>query len=281
MARSCRALGVSRSGFYAWLRRGESRRSREDRELTGKIVQVFAESRGTYGAPRIRAALRLEGIRVGRKRIARLMREAGLQAVTRRRRVRTTVSTHRPPPAPDLVGRRFSVTGPDRLWVADITYVPTRKGFIYLAVILDAWSRRVVGWSVGDRLETDLVVGALEMALTRRRPQGVIHHSDRGTQYTSHWFRMHCLENGVKTSMGRTGDCYDNAMAESFFATLECELLALREFRSREEARRELFAFIEGWYNTRRLHSAIGYHAPAAFERLAENEAAYASPTVH
>jgi putative transposase len=270
IATMCRLLGVSSSGYYAWAKRTPSRRGQADAVLLSHIRTAHAASRGTYGAPRIHAELREDGIRVGRKRVARLMAAAGLTGVSRRRFVRTTVRGGGRQ-APDLVERKFTADRPDLLWVADITYVPTRAGFLYLAVVLDACSRRIVGWAMDTKLVTQLVLNALEMALTRRRPEGgVIHHSDQGSQYTSIEFGLRCRAAGVRPSMGSVGDAYDNAMCESFFATLECELLARHRFENQSAARMELFGFIEGFYNRRRRHSAIGYLSPVDYEhRLA------------
>jgi putative transposase len=195
------------------------------------------------------------------------MRQAGLRGVSRRRFVVTTVRDKDREPAPDLVQRDFEAAGPNQLWVADITYIPTWAGFLYLAVVLDAWSRRVVGWAMATNLRTELVLEALEMAVLQRQPQGVIHHSDQGCQYTSIAFGKRCREAGVRPSMGSVGDAYDNAMCESFFATLECELLARRRFATQAEARMAVFDFVEGFYNSRRRHSALGYLSPLAFER--------------
>jgi putative transposase len=195
------------------------------------------------------------------------MRRGGLRGVCRRRKWRTTVRDEHARPAPDLVERDFTATGPDQLWVADITYVPTAVGFLFLAVVLDAWSRRIVGWAMQTHLKTDLVLQALEMALHQRRPTNVIHHSDQGTQYTSIAFGLRCKTAGVRPSMGSVGDCFDNAMCESFFATLECELLDRERFRTPAEATMKVFDFIEGWYNPRRRHSALGYKSPAQFEQ--------------
>ena len=203
------------------------------------------------------------------KRVARLMREQGLAGVSRRRGTRTTCPEPGRRAAPDLVERRFEAEAPDRLWVADITYVPTWAGFVFLAVVLDVFSRRIVGWAMADHLRTELVLDALNMAATQRRPEAVVHHSDQGTQYTSLAFGKRCREMGVRPSTGSVGDCYDNAMAESFFATLECELIDRRSFRTRAEAMRVLFDFIEGWYNPHRRHSALGYLSPNDFERAA------------
>lgn len=265
----CRLLGVSRSGYYAWRRRpARSSRAQADAVLERRISEIHKRSRGTYGRPRIHAELASQGVRVGGKRIARLMRRLGLEGVSRRKkgppRVRGAKQTA---PAPDLVERNFAASGPDQLWVADITYVPTAAGFLYLSVVMDAWSRRIVGWSMATDLRSELVLGALDMALGQRRPRGVIHHSDQGCQYTSLAFGLRCKEAGVRPSMGSVGDCYDNAMCESFFATLECELLGRTRFRTHVEARSAIFEFIEGWYNPRRRHSALGYESPMSYER--------------
>ena len=268
IATMCRVLGVSSSGYYAWQDRAPSARAQHDAELTMKIHTIHLESRGTYGAPRVHAELAAQGAHVGRKRVARLMRAARVQGVSRRKWVITTTRDPEARPAPDLVQRDFTVDGPDRLWVADITYVPTGAGFLYLAVVLDAWSRRVVGWAMATHLRTELVLTALDMALEQRRPHGVIHHSDHGCQYTSIAYGQRCLAFGVRPSMGSVGDAYDNALCESFFATLECELLDRERFRTPAEARRALFDFIEGWYNPHRRHSALDYESPLRYERI-------------
>jgi len=263
----CRLLDVSTSGYYAWRGRGRSARAISDASLIERISEIHQWSDGTYGAPRIHAELADRGVHVGRKRVARLMKEAGLQGVSRRK---TTFTTRRDPavrPASDLVDRDFRADGPDQLWVADITYIPTWAGFLYLAVVLDVWSRRVVGWSMATHLRTQLVINALNMALMRRRPTAVIHHSDHGCQYTSIAFGKRCSEMGVRPSMGSVGDCYDNALCESFFATLECELIDRSTFRSHSAARIAIFRFIEGWYNPLRRHSALGQLSPVNFER--------------
>jgi putative transposase len=267
--RMCRLLGVSPSGYYAWSRRSSSQHAQSDAALLARIRAIHERSRGTYGAPRIHAELHACGELVSRKRVARLMREAGLRGASRRRPITTTVRDANRP-APDLVKRDFTAAGRDRLWVADITYIPTVSGFLYLSVVVDAWSRRVVGWSMATHLRTELVLEALNMALGQRRPQEVIHHSDQGTQYTSIAFGQRCREAGVRPSMGSVGDCFDNALCESFFATLECELLERRRFRTQGEARMAVFEFLEGWYNPQRRHSALGYLSPAEFERRAE-----------
>jgi putative transposase len=266
IASMCRLLGVSSSGYYAWMKRHPSRRAETDVALLSDIHVAHASSRGTYGAPRIHVELMAKGIRVGRKRVARLMSQAGLAGVSRRRFVVTTVKGNGRQ-APDLVERDFTAEAPDRLWVADITYIPTWAGFLYVAVVLDAFSRRIVGWSMATTLATQLVLDALNMALVTRRPNEVIHHSDQGSQYTSIAFGQRCREAGVRPSMGSAGDAYDNAMCESFFATLECELLNRCRFKTQAEARRAVFAFIEGFYNPRRRHSSIDYLSPIDYER--------------
>jgi putative transposase len=267
VALMCHLLEVSTSGYYKWLKRGPSQRAREDAWLLERIETFHEESRGTYGSPRILEDLKDSGIHVGRKRVARLMQAAGLVGVSRRRGIRTTIRDGSGRRAPDLVERDFAVDGPDQLWVADITYVPTWAGFLYLAVVMDAWSRRVVGWAMAAHLRKELVLEALDMALLQRKPESVIHHSDQGCQYTSIAFGQRCEDAGVRPSMGSVGDCFDNAMCESFFATLECELLDRTTYKTRSEARLSIFDFIEGFYNPRRRHSSIGYHSPASFER--------------
>jgi len=262
----CRVLGVSPSGYYAWRHRKPSRRAREAEALTKKIRKIHKRSQGTYGAPRIQAELAENGTQVGCKRVARLMRAADLQGVSRRKGPRTTRRQPGAQPAPDLVQRDFTATGPDELWVADITYVATWAGWLYLAVVLDAWSRRVVGWAMATHLRTELVLEALSMALSQRRPQAVIHHSDQGSQYTSLAFGNRCREVGIRPSMGSVGDCFDNALCESFFATLECELLDRSTFQTPAEARIAVFQFIEGWYNPHRRHSALGQRSPMRYE---------------
>lgn len=264
----CRVLGVSASGFYAWRDRAPSQRAIADAVLTERIRRIHLQSDEIYGSPNIHAELRELGVRVGRKRVARLMRQAGLRGVSRRRGfVVTTRRDTRQRPAPDLVGRRFVADAPDQLWVADMTYVPTWAGFVFLAIVLDVWSRRVVGWAVGEHMSSDLVLAALNMALEQRKPEAVIHHSDQGSQYTSIAFGNRCRQMGVRPSMGSVGDAYDNAMAESFFASLECELLDRRSLKTKTEARLALFRYIEGWYNPRRRHSALGRVSPVNFER--------------
>jgi putative transposase len=236
-----------------------------DDALIEEIRAAHAASKGTYGAPRLQIDLAEIGIRISRKRVARLMRHAGLAGVSRRKSTVTTVRDGARQ-APDLVDRNFTADRPNMLWVADITYIPTWAGFLYLAVVLDAFSRRIVGWSMATTLHTQVVLDALDMALWQRRPSGVIHHSDQGSQYTSIEFGKRCREAGVRPSMGSVGDAYDNAMAESFFATLECELLDRRRFKTQAEARIAVFEFIEGFYNPRRRHSSLRYLSPITFE---------------
>ena len=274
----CRVLEVSASGYYAWTSRPPSRRSVEDTRLLELIRTFHRTSRGTYGTPRIHRDLRAAGIRIGRKRVARLLKQAGLRGVSRRKWVTTTIRAAQARPAPDLVQRRFAANGPNQLWVADITYVPTSSGTLFLAVVLDVWSRRVIGWAMETHLRTELVLAALNMAIAQRRPHDVIHHSDQGCQYTAVGFGVRCRDAGVRPSMGSVGDCYDNALCESFFATLECELLDRVTFRSPTEARTGVFDFIEGWYNPRRRHSALDYDSPLAFERRHISSVSVASP---
>jgi putative transposase len=264
----CRVLNVSASGYYAWRDRPPSRRAMDNAVMVERIRRVHAESDATYGMPRVRAELIDQGVRISGKRVARLMRINAIRGVSRRRNfVVTTRRDQRQRPAPDLVKREFVADGPNQLWVADMTYVPTWAGFIFLAIVLDVWSRRIVGWAIGEQMTAELVLAALNMALQQRRPEGVIHHSDQGSQYTSVAFGERCKKMGVRPSMGTVGDAYDNAMAESFFATLECELIDRRSWQTTTEARLALFTYIEGWYNPRRRHSALGQISPAKFER--------------
>jgi len=245
-----------------------SARREADIGLTAKIHAIHRRSRGTYGAPRVHAELTDDhGLRVGCKRVARLMRAASLQGFTPKRFVRTTVRDETNAAAIDLVNRQFKATAPDQLWVADITYIPTWAGFLYLAIVLDVFSRKIVGWAMENHLRTELILAALNMALVLRRPAGIVHHSDRGCQYTSYAFGKRCQEMNVMPSMGSVGDAYDNAMAETFFATLEKELLSQGPFKSQAEAPTATFRFLEGWYNPHRRHSALGYLSPINFER--------------
>jgi len=279
IATMCRVLEVSASGYYAWLKRPPSARARADAELSSRITAIHQYSRATYGAPRIHEELLAAGLRVGRKRVARLMNTAGLYGVSRRRWVSTTVRDRNARPAPDLVERNFVAPAPNCLWVADITYIPSWAGFLYLAVVLDAFSRKIVGWAMETHLRTELVLAALNMALGQRRPAAVIHHSDQGSQYTSLAFGQRCRDAGVRPSMGSVGDCFDNAMCESFFATLECELLDRRRFKTQLEARMAVFEFIEGWYNPHRRHSALDYLSPIDYERIQPTRTLTTSPS--
>jgi putative transposase len=251
--------------------------------MVERIRAIHADSDGTYGMPRVRAELIDRGVRISGKRVARLMRSNAIRGVSRRRGfVVTTRRDQRQRPAPDLVQREFAADGPNQLWVADMTYVPTWAGFIYLAIVLDVWSRRVVGWAIGEDMTAELVLAALNMALQQRRPDGVIHHSDQGSQYTSLAFGERCKKMGVRPSMGTVGDAYDNAMAESFFATLECELIDRRKWETKTEARLALFTYIEGWYNPRRRHSSLGHTSPAVFEqRQPEKMRSRSQPAEH
>jgi putative transposase len=263
----CRMLGVSKSGYYAWRSRPPSERRRRDALLIEMIRQIHSRSRETYGYPRVHAELRSLGVKCGRRRVARLMRAEGLWGCVRGKKRRTTRRDPRAAPAPDLLRGDFVAAQPNRVWLADITYIPTREGFLYLAFILDTHSRRIVGWSMDSHMRTELVVDALEMAVWRRKPSaGLVHHSDRGVQYTAISFGKRLEEVGIVPSMGRTGTALDNAMAESFIATLKTELVHRRHFPDREVARSAIFEYLEGFYNRRRLHSALSYQSPRSYE---------------
>ena len=264
----CETLKVSTSGYYDWRDRPLSQRAKANVSLCERIVQAHQASDETYGMPRIRAELADSGVIASRKRIARLMRAMHIQGVSRRRAwCVTTERNKRQRPAPDLVKREFVAKDLNQLWVADMTYIPTWEGFLYLAVVTDVFSRKVVGWAFGVQMTADLVIMALNMALHTRKPDSVIHHSDQGSQYTSVAFGNRCREMGVRPSMGSVGDAYDNAMAESFFASLECELIARRSWKTKTEARMAVFTWIESWYNPHRRHSALNYLSPNNFER--------------
>jgi len=270
----CRMLGVSRSGYYDWRDRPSSVRNRADAALTERIRKIHERSRHTYGSPRIHAELRALGTRCGRKRVERLMRKARLQGCMRGRRRGATRRSKRAAAAEDLVKRDFAATRSDKVWVADITYVATGEGFLYLAFILDVHSRRVVGWAMEDHLRTEIVVDALRMAVWRRKPApGLVHHSDQGAQYTSLSFGERLKEVGITPSMGRTGSALDNAMAESFVSTLKAELVSDLKFPSRQAAKTAVFDYLETFYNTRRLHSSLGYRSPSDFEEDRMEEA--------
>ena len=272
----CRMLGVSRSGYYCWRDKPPSARSLQDAALTEKIREIHRRSRETYGSPRVHAELKALGTRCSRKRVERLMREAGVRGCMRGKRRGTTRRGKRAP-VEDLVKRNFAATEADRVWVADITYVATREGFLYLAFILDVYSRRIVGWAMENHLRTELVVDALRMAVWRRKPApGLVHHSDQGVQYTSLSFSERLKEVGITPSMGRTGSALDNAMAESFVSTLKVELVSRMEFPTRQAAKTAVFEYLETFYNTRRLHSSLGYRSPADFEEDRIEEASVA-----
>ena len=261
----CRIVGVAVSGFYAWRRRRPGRRREGDRRMSERIGVIFAASRRTYGSPRVHAELRAEGVRVGRKRVARLMREGGLAVARQRRRVpRTTDGRHDLPVAPNLLDRNFAVERPDAVWLADISYVPTGEGWLYLAAIKDMATREIVGWGMADHLREELARDALLMAIQRRQPPpGLIHHSDRGVQYASGPYRKVLGRHGIRQSMSRKGDCYDNAPMESFFGTLKTELVYRTSFPTREAAKRAIFEYVEAFYNRRRRHSGLGFLTPA------------------
>ena len=272
----CRTLRVSRAGYYAWKRRGPSARAVADDQLTRQIVVVHQQSRGTYGAPRVQAQLQAAGQVVSRKRVARLMRHAGLVGTQRRRRVRTTVADPTARPAPNLVQRQFQAQAPNQLWVGDLTFIPTDEGWLYLAVLVDVYSRRVVGWAMAEHLRAELALAALEMALQRRRPQAgqLVHHTDRGCQYTAAAYQTRLAAHGITVSMSRTGDCFDNALAESFFGSLKTELVEDAHWLTRRAARTAIFDWLEVFYNRQRLHSALGYRSPAVFEAITRTLAA-------
>jgi putative transposase len=273
----CKVLKVSRSGYHAWKDRPPSKRARENAALTERIREIHHRSRGTYGYPRVHAELRALGVLCSRKRVARLMRKDRLQGCIRgRRRKHTTRQNPLAVPAPDLVERNFVATAPDRLWTADITYLPTDEGFLYLAFILDVYSRKVVGWSMANHLRSELVAAALEMAIRRRNPSaGLIHHSDRGVQYTALSFGKRLEQAGIVPSMGRAGSALDNAISESFVSTLKSEI-GVSRYLSRQAARASIFEFIELFYNRVRRHSSLGYLSPSEYEQAILEEAAVA-----
>lgn len=267
----CRVLQVSRGGYYNWVKRQEeppSRREMANQQLTAAIQITFKRSRGTYGAPRIHAELKSQGIECSRPRVARLMRKAGIKARRRRAyKVTTTLSKHNYPVAPNTLNRQFWAAGPDEKWVGDITYIPTKEGWLYLAAVLDIYSRKVVGWAMDKHMEEGLVASALQMAAKHRQPgEGVLHHTDRGSQYASHAYQQLLDTHGMQVSMSRKGDCYDNAVMESFFSTLKAECVT-GVYTSRAQARQSIFEYVEVWYNRQRRHSALGYQSPETFEQ--------------
>lgn len=267
VGRMCDVLGVSRSGYYAWRERPLSERMQSNTRLLLHIRAVYHESRRTYGSRRVYHELREQGIPCSRHRIARLMRQDGLRAVQRQRYKQTTRPNPRLPVAPNVLNRDFTAQRPNQKWVADFTYIPTAQGWLYLATVMDVFSRQIVGWSMSERQQTALVEDALQMALARRCPQtGLLHHSDRGSQYASHDYQKLLAKQHIQVSMSRSGNCYDNAMMESFFATLKAEWVDQR-YATRAEARSAIFDYIERWYNRRRRHSSLGYLSPAVFEQ--------------
>lgn len=264
----CRVLGVSSSGYYAWRKREPSRRKQENKVLLEEIQHIFTGSRETYGSPRIQAELNAQGMDCSRGRVARLMRQNGLKARCRRRYRVTTKADQRHSVAANVLDRDFTAQQPNQKWLADITYIDTQQGWLYLAAVLDVFSRRIVGWSMHKRMTKSLVIDALQMALGQRETtDDLLHHSDRGSQYTSTAYQDLLLSYDITVSMSGTGNCYDNAMMESFFATLKAEWVTHR-YATRDLARRDIFEFIERWYNRQRRHSALGYLSPLAFERL-------------
>jgi len=271
----CRALAVSAAGYYAWRSRPESPRSLQARTLLSAIRVIHQESREPYGSPSICDALVKQGHRTGEHRVARLMRVAGLRSKTKRRfRVKTTDSNHSFPIAPDRVDRDFRADAANEVWVSDMTYIPTDEGWLYLAVTMDLFSRKIVGWSMAPSMHADIVVNALKMAINQRRPEpGLVHHSDRGSQYASEAFRSALAERGLLASMSRKGNCYDNAAMESFFHSLKTELVSHEQYRNHSHARASLFDYIEAFYNRQRLHSTLDYRSPVDFERASTNVA--------
>ncbi|WP_257463580.1 IS3 family transposase [Archangium lipolyticum] len=266
----CEQLGVSRSGYYAWKERPESERDKADRALAEVVTRIHRDSRGTYGSPRVHAELRAQGQRVSRKRVARLMNEQGIAARKRRRFVRTTDSRHNQPVAPNILERNFSPGQPNSTWATDITYVGTGQGWLYLAVVMDLFSRKVVGWSMSEHIDRHLVLNALDMALKGRQPpQGLLHHSDRGSQYASTDYQQALAARGIQCSMSRKGNALDNAVVESFFSSLKQELVYTTDFATHEQARLALFEYIEVFYNRQRRHSSLGYVSPVDFELAA------------
>jgi len=264
----CRVLEVSRGGFYRWLTRPESTRARSNRELTAKVKDIHQDSRETYGSPRIHAELRRQGEACGKNRVARVMREAGLRGKCRKRfKPQTTDSKHDFPIAPNLVNREFTAEAPNQLWLSDITYIPTLEGWLYLASIIDVFSRRIIGWAMDDNMRKELALSALEMAVTSRRPDsGLIHHSDRGSQYASKDYRKALKSQDIDCSMSGKGNCYDNAMKESFFHTLKVECVHGEVFETRKQAKSVIFEYIEAFYNRSRIHSGLGYSTPLEVE---------------
>lgn len=279
VSRLCAVVGVTRQGFYAWLGRDPSARDVRDQQLKELIADAYEKSWRTYGVPRMHAELRDQGIQVAKKRVARLMRELGIEGVSRRRsRKRTTIQAEAAKAAPDLLERRFAADRPDQVWVADITYIPTHEGWLFLAAVVDLCSRKVVGWSMRADLQADLVVDAVSMAIARRKPAaGVVHHSDRGSQYASLAFGTTLRDSGLVASMGSRGDAYDNALAESFMSTIKTELVKQRTWKTRDQARLAVFRYIECFYNPLRRHSSIQMRSPDEHEKIITNQPQAAS----
>jgi transposase InsO family protein len=267
--RMCQVLEVSESGYYAWLQRGPSRREQVDRELGERIEDAYRNNRQVYGSPRLHAELKEQGVHCGRKRVARLMRERGITAKAKRRKMKTTDSRHDNPVAPNLLERDFTADAPNTKWVSDITGIETLEGWLYLAAIVDIYSRFVVGWSMGKERDEQLITKAAEMALARRHPgAGLLHHSDRGSQYTSEGYQTLLKQHGIEISMSRKGDCYDNALMESFFGTFKEECVERQKFQTRSEAKQIIFEYLEVFYNRQRKHSSLGYVSPAIYEKM-------------
>jgi len=265
--RLCMVLGIKRGSYYAWKKRKPSAREQQNRELVEMIHRIYKLSRKTYGYPRVHAQLRKDGVACNKKRITRLMRQEGLQGRRKRRKVFTTDSKHSYPVAENILKRNFDARKPNEKWVADITYIPTAEGWLYLAGVLDLYSRRIVGWDMSGKIDARLVERALRMALYQRQPDhGLLHHSDRGSQYASHAIQHILSANHIQVSMSGKGDCYDNAVMESFFSTLKNEWVSHQRYLSHSQARTDIFNYIEGFYNTVRLHSTLGYLSPAEFE---------------
>jgi len=265
----CQLLKVSRSGYYQWIKYPDSQRKIEDRDLKQKIVIIYHNSRRTYGSPRIHQTLLREGYHVSKKRVERLMREAGIHAMAKKKYRATTDSKHSLPVAANHLNRNFRVDRPNQFWVADITYIYTQEGWLYLSTIMDLYSRKIVGWSMKNRITKDLVIEALNMAIKQRKPgRGLLLHSDRGSQYASYCYQVLLKSYGMLCSMSRKGNCWDNAVMESFYHTLKVELIYLKKYEMRIEAKRDIFEYIEIFYNRERLHSSIGYNSPEEYEEM-------------
>lgn len=267
--RLCEVMGVSRSGYYDWINRTPSVRAQTNRRLLSKIQELHSQHHERYGSPRLHAALRHMGEDVSKGRVERLMKQHGLQAKRSRRHKRIWYQREQQQPALNVLNRMFHTDGPNRQWVADITFIPTREGYLYLAMVLDLYSRAIVGWSMSQRINGELVIDALQMAIEQRgRPKGVLVHSDQGSQYTAENYRQLLKQYHMECSMSRKGDCYDNAVAESFFHTLKEELVKDGDYRTRAEAKQSIFKYIEMYYNRQRLHSTLGYYAPFEYEKM-------------